>query len=78
MAIIELKKLVRSGQYKLHMKPTTSLYSVIQRCQMLYIFVFDVLYCNLKEKDHIRRIINSKKKYLYLKSVLLLFWFTEN
>ena len=35
----------------------------------------------LKEKEHIRRVINSKKKkkYLYEKSVLLLsFWFTKN
>ena len=32
------------------------------------------IYCNLKEKDHIRRIINNKKKNnLCVKSVLLLF-----
>ena len=55
--IIGLNKLVESGQHKLHMKPTTSLHSVIQQCQ---IFVY-VLYCNLKEKD-IRRIINGKEK----------------
>ena len=43
------------------------------------IFVFYVFYCNLKEKDHIRRIVNSKKKKeIYVKAVLLLFWFTEN
>ena len=29
-----LKKLVILCQQKLHMKPTTSLYSVIQQCQM--------------------------------------------
>ena len=44
------------------------------------IFYFNVFYCNLKEKDHIRRIISStKSKCLYEKSVLLLlFWFAKN
>ena len=33
------------------------------------VFLFHVFYCNLKEKDHFRRITNSKKnKYLYVKS----------
>ena len=32
--IIVLKKLVLLCQYKLHMKATVSLYSVIQQCQM--------------------------------------------
>ena len=36
-------------------------------------FVFNVFYYNLKEKDRIRRKINSKKnKFLNMKSVLLL------
>ena len=36
------------------------------------IFHFYLFYCNQKEKDHIRRKINSnKKKYLSVKSVLL-------
>ena len=37
-------------------------------------------YCDLKDNDHVRRIIISKKKkYLYVKSVLLLlFSFNEN
>ena len=40
----------------------------------LSFFFFNVFYCNLKEKDHIRRIISStKSKYLYEKSVLLFF-----
>ena len=44
--IIELKKLV----HKLHMKPTTSLYSVKN-----VNFCFLLSYCDLKEKYHIRR-----------------------
>ena len=37
-------------------------------------FCFYVFYCNLKEKDHIRRIINSiRNKYSNEKSVLLQF-----
>ena len=27
---------------------------------------FYVFYCNLKEKDHIRRIINSEKRNIYM------------
>ena len=50
---MELKKLVLLCQHKLHMKPTTSLYSVIQRCQVHESFVFYVFYCNVKEKGHI-------------------------
>ena len=53
-------------QCKLHMKPTTSSPCfVIQQCQVHQIFVFYVFYCNLKEKDHIRRNVNSKKKELF-------------
>ena len=40
-------------------------------------FCFVLFYRNLKEKDHIRRNINSKKIYLYVNSVLL-FCFAEN
>ena len=60
---------------QLHMKLITSLCFVIQQFQVHQIFVFYVFYCNLKEKDQIRRIINNnkKKKCLYVKSVLLLF-----
>ena len=55
---------------------TTSLHSVIQRCQVHQIFVFYIFYCNLKEKDHIRRNKNrKKKKCIYVKSVLLLLFF---
>ena len=61
-------------QYKLHMKLTTSLYFIIQQCQMHYFFgFFYVFYCNLKEKDHIGIINSKKKKYLYEKSILILF-----
>ena len=66
MLIIELKKLVLLRQYKLHMKPTISLYSEIQQCQMN--FVFCVFYCNLKEKGHIRRIINNNKRTIYMRN----------
>ena len=45
---------------------TTSLHSVIQRCQVHQIFVFYIFYCNLKEKDHIRRNKNRKKKEMYI------------
>ena len=38
------------------------------------IFVFYVFYCNLKEKDHIRRNTNIReKKEIYMKSLLVLF-----
>ena len=60
MLIMELMKLLLLGQCKLHMKPTTSLYSVIQQCQMPEVFVFYV-FRNLKEKYHIRYIVNNKK-----------------
>ena len=35
-------------------------------------FVFNVLYCNVKDKNHIRRNINSKKGNLYLISIDIL------
>ena len=55
----------------------TFLYSIIKCCQMLLNFCFYLFYCNQKEKDQ-RRKINSKQKYLCVKSVLLLFLFTKN
>ena len=44
------------------MKATTSFYFVIQPCQVHQMFGFYQSCCNLKEKGHIRRKINSKKK----------------
>ena len=47
-------------------------------CHSTMSIVFYEFYCGVKEKER-RRIINSKKKkYLYRKSLLLLFCFTEN
>ena len=57
--IVEVKKLVLKNV-------TTSLYAVIQRCQVHESFVFYRLYCSPKEKDHIRRKPNSKKKNIYV------------
>ena len=70
---MEVKKLLLK-------KATTSFYAVIQRFKVHQIFVFYQLYCRPKEKDHVRRKLNSKKKKsLYVKSVLLLlFWFAKN
>ena len=62
-------------QHKLHMKPTTSLCSVwfndIKCAKILFFYVF---YCNLKEKDHIKRNINSNKKevFIYEISIIIL------
>ena len=64
--IMEFKKLELLYQHKLHMKPTTSLYSVIQRCPKQQIYVFYVFYCNLKEKDHIWWKIISKNKEMFI------------
>ena len=65
--IIELKKLVLLCQHRLHMKPSTSLYSVIQQCQTHYFFfVFYVFYCDLKEIYHTRRNINCKIKSKFI------------
>ena len=59
-------------QHKLHMKLTTSLCSVIQRCQMHESFVFLYILLKSKRKDNIRRNINStEKKCSYVKSMLL-------
>ena len=33
------------------MKPITSLYSMVQQCQVYSLFVFDVVYCDVKEKQ---------------------------
>ena len=51
------------------MKPTTSLYSDSTMSNALNICCcFSVFYCNLKEKDQIRRIINSKKRNIYMRN----------
>ena len=47
------------------MRLTTSVSSVIQQCQVTK-FLFCVFFCNLKEKDCIRRNINGKKKEIFL------------
>ena len=53
---------------------TTSLYSVIQQCQVhKIVFLVDVFYCKLKEKAHIKEKSIVKKKR-YVKSVLFFFW----
>ena len=52
-------------QQKLHMKPTTLFFSVIQQCQVHQLFVFFGFYYNLKEK-YIRTNINSKKKEMFI------------
>ena len=60
---MELKKLVLLCKQKLHMKLTTSLYSNIIKCtKFLFFYIF---HCNLKEKDHIKRNIKSKKRNVY-------------
>ena len=46
ISIIKLKKL----WHKLNIKLATSLYSVIQQCQVHQIFVFCVFSCDLKDK----------------------------
>ena len=48
-------------------------YSVIQEYQMHWIFVFYIFYFNLKEKilEKLQIQNSKKKKYLYVKSVLL-------
>ena len=56
---MKLKKLVLLCQHKLHMKSTTSISSALN----LFFYVF---YRNLKEKDHIKRNINSKKRNVYI------------
>ena len=48
-------------------KAASSLSAVIQRCQVHGIFVFYPLYCNPKEKYHIKRKLNSKKKNILRK-----------
>ena len=48
------------------MKPTATTCTAIQRCQVHQSFVFYVFYCNLKEKYHIRRNINSKKREMFI------------
>ena len=59
-------------QHKLHMKPTTYLCSVsfndVKCAKILFFYIF---YCNLKEKDHIKRNINNKKQvFIYEISIV--------
>ena len=46
----------------------------IQQCQVHYIFEFYLLYCNPREKDHIRRKLGSKKKNIsiYISILIIL------
>ena len=61
---MELKKLVLLCQHMLHMKSTTSLLrdSTIPSAK----FLFFVFYRYLKEKDHVKRNINSKERNNYI------------
>ena len=63
--IIELKKRVLLCQHKLHMKPTTSIpwFNNVKCIKFLFSYV---LYCNIKEKHHVSRNINSKKRKIYM------------
>ena len=61
---MELEKIVLLCQQKLHTKSTTFLYSKINKCTKF--FAFYVFYCNLKEKDHIKKNINRKKRNAYI------------
>ena len=51
---------------------TTS--NALKFCFVFYVLSY-VFYCNLKQKDHIRRIINSKKKeiFIYEVSIIIIF-----
>ena len=51
----------------------TSLFNNVKCSNFFFLF-----YCKLKEKYPIRRKINSKKKYLYVKSALLFLGFPKN
>ena len=57
---------------QVNVKPTTSFCSVIHQCQVHQFFVFYVCYCNLKEKNHIRGNINSKKKEMYIHEISII------
>ena len=61
-----VKEIVLLCQQKVHMKPIKSFYFVIQQCQVQEIFVFYIFYCKLKEKYHIRRNKNNKKRNVYM------------
>ena len=64
----EVKETSLLYQHKLQRKSTTSLYSKIQLYQahqIVVFHVFDFYVFNLKEKDHIKRNINSKKRNVY-------------
>ena len=56
---------------------TTALYAVIQRCQVHQIFVFYLFYCNPKEKNHIKRKINSKKKNYFCEISIIILIFQK-
>ena len=40
--------------------------SLLQDSTMSNVLIFCILYCHLKEKDHVRRIINSQKKEILI------------
>ena len=67
MLIIELKKLAIMSIQVTYETNHMSLV-VIQQYQMHKSFLFYVFYCNLKEKDHIKEIINSKKRNIYMRN----------
>ena len=48
------------SQHKILTKLNTP-YPLIQPCQVNYIFILNLFYYNIKEKDPIRRKINDKK-----------------
>ena len=54
------------------MKLTITPCSVIQQSQMHQIFVFNVFYYNLKEKVHIRRDMNSKKREMFICEIYII------
>ena len=75
---MELKKLVLLCQHKVHMKSTT--WSEIQDSTISSALNFSFLRILLqsKRKSSNCNKHNRKKKWLYRKSVSLLFWFAEN
>ena len=73
---MELKKLELLCQHNLHIKSRPLLFTPRFNNIKCTKFLF-FMYCNVKEKGQITRNKNSKKKCLYRKSVLLLFWFTK-
>ena len=49
-----------------------SLLCVIQWCWVCQNFLFYVFYCNLKEKDHIKKNINSNKKEMFIYEIIII------